>query len=226
MVKKNVQGQTPHKLVGGLTPNKSGILVVYKQPGLSTFDLVRAHKRENSFKGKIGHSGTLDPFARGAVLLLLGEATKKFADLQKLPKTYLAGIRLGWQSTTGDPAGAFKKVSDAKPTMQEIKNVLQGFLGKQNQQIPAFSAAKYHGTPLYKLALQGKAPQKEKQIEIYDIKLLAYKYPLLTIEVKCSSGTYIRQIAEDIGKCLKTGAFLYFLQRAAIGNYSLKNTEC
>lgn len=200
------------------------IIPIYKPVGLSSFDLIRKYKREHNFKGKIGHGGTLDPFACGLVLLLLGKATKEFDEIKKWHKTYLAGLRLGSTSTTGDPAGeitASLKAKDTITTKVQIEKVIQGFIGEIDQQIPAYSAAKYKGQPFYKLAKQGKAPNRSKKVNIKNIEIIAYKYPFLTLRVTVSGGTYIRQLAEDIGKELDIGAYLYYLERQSIGKFSI-----
>ncbi len=202
------------------------ILAVFKPVGFSSYDLIRVFKKQTSFKGKIGHAGTLDPFAQGVVLLLLGKATKQFDEIKTWPKTYLAGLRLGASSTTGDPAGEIVSQSNpAKPLKNEVENVLKGFVGETVQQVPAFSAAKHQGQPLYKLARKGKFIEKSKKVVIDKIDLIVYKYPLLTIRVKCSGGTYIRQLAQDIGQKLNTSAYLYFLERESVGSFTLKQAK-
>jgi tRNA pseudouridine55 synthase len=165
------------------------IAPIYKPVGLSSYDLIRKFKKDNDYSGKIGHAGTLDPFAAGLVLLLLGKATKKFNEINKWDKTYLAGLRLGAVSNTGDPEGQIKQISDKKPTLDQIKKSFKSFIGQINQKVPAYSAAKHQGSPLYKLARQGKKIEKSKMVEIKDIKLISYKYPLLSLEITCSSGT-------------------------------------
>lgn len=193
--------------------------------GYSTYDLIRTFKRETGFKGKIGHGGTLDPFACGVVLLLLGEATKKFEEIKSWEKVYVAGIRLGAKSSTGDIEGEIKSEAGAKePTRKEAEEILEGFLGEQEQRIPVFSAAKFEGKKFYELAREGKnVPERSKKVEIKKIELLNFKYPLLTIRVSSSGGTYIRQLAEDIGEKLKCGGFLYFLEREKVGDYGIKD---
>ena len=194
------------------------ILPVYKPCGFSTYDLIRIYKR--NYKGKIGHAGTLDPFAHGVVLILLGEATKRFDEIKKWEKTYVAGIKLGSTSTTLDPEGTIKNISSKEASKAEIQNVLNSFIGRTKQKIPMFSAAKHKGLPLYKRALKGEKIEKSKNIEIRDINLLSYRYPFLTIRVFCSGGTYVRQLAQDIGNDLKTGAYLYSLERESVGKFN------
>lgn len=208
------------------------ILPVYKPIGLSTFDLIRRYKRENNLPArsrgsasKIGHAGTLDVFADGLVLLLLGTATKDFDQFQTYPKTYRAAIRLGASSTTLDIEGNLtNQKNPPRPDREIIEAVLKEFIGTINQSVPAFSAAKHQGQPLYKLARQGRAaPAKSKPVTIHALQLLAYKYPLVTLEATVSSGTYIRQLTYDIFKKLDLDSFLFALTRTAIGPFSLKN---
>ena len=199
------------------------ILPVYKLTGFSSHDMVRIFKKQNDFKGKVGHAGSLDPFACGVVLLLLGDSTKKFDEIRKWPKTYLAGLRLGAVSTTGDPAGKIEIVSEASATLGQIEKALPKFVGKIQQRVPAYSAAKHKGQPLYKLARQGKTVDKAKQVEIISIETLIYKYPFLTLRIKCLGGTYIRQLAQDIGEELGIGAHLYYLEREAVGSFNRKD---
>lgn len=202
------------------------ILPVIKPKGISTYDVIREYKRKTGFKGKIGHAGTLDPFATGVVLLLFGKATKRFDEIRTWKKVYLAGVSLGAVSTTGDPEGDVTPVSSKKPDEKEIKKVLQNFVGETEQRIPAFSAAKHKGVPLYKLARQGKTVKKSKKVHISKIEFVDYKYPLLTIRVVCYGGTYIRQLAQDIGEQLKTGAFLQSLDREAVGRFDKGDKIC
>ncbi len=201
------------------------ILPVYKFSGSSTYDLVRVFKRETGFKGKIGHGGTLDPFACGVVLLLLGGATKKFEEIKNWEKVYVAGVRLGAKSSTGDIEGEMKAETGAKkPDKKAIEEVLKDFLGEQEQKIPAFSAAKFEGKKFYEIARANQSvPERSKKINIKKIELLSFNYPLLTIRVSSSGGTYIRQLAEDIGEKLGCGGFLYFLEREKVGEYGIKD---
>jgi len=189
--------------------------IVNRQTGLPTV----------ANKAKVGHAGTLDPFATG--LLIVGierEATKRLDDFKNLPKTYIAKIKLGAVSDTQDSTGNISKKSSKKPTTKEIEKVLKSFIGKQEQLPPMYSAKKIKGKKLYELARKGiEIERKPNEIEIYDIKLLEYSHPIIKIEVSCSTGTYIRTLANDIGETLKTGAYCDELERTKIGNYSVKD---
>lgn len=197
------------------------ILPVYKPIGLSSYDMIRIFKKERNFQGKIGHGGTLDPFACGVLLLLLGEATKKFEEIKKWQKVYLAGLRLGATSSTGDPEGEIKTMMiEKKPSLKEIKKTISLFEGEILQKVPQKSAAKYKGKPLYQIK---EKIEKKKKVFIEKIEVINYKFPLLTLRVFSGGGVYIRQLAEDIGEKLKCGAFLYFLEREKVGPYSKKD---
>lgn len=196
-------------------------------------------------KIKVGHAGTLDPFATGLLIVGIGrEATKRLDEFKNMPKIYETEIMLGATSNTQDSTGIItpfisplkntlcnkNKLKNLSPTTKiitpskkQIKKFLQEFLGKQKQIPPMFSAKKINGKKLYELAREGKEiERKASLIEIYKIKLLKYKYPHLKIRVKCSAGTYIRTLANDIGEKLQTGAYCNELTRTQIGKYKLK----
>lgn len=202
------------------------ILPVFKPPGFSTFDLIRIFKEKTNFKEKIGHGGTLDPFAIGLVLLLLGKATKKFEKIKKWKKVYLAGLRLGAVSSTGDIEGEIKiREEKRRISRKEVERILKSFEREIEQKVPPFSSAKLKGRPFYLLARRRKKiPLRKKKVKIFKIELVYFKWPFLTIRISCSGGTYIRQLAEDIGEKLKCGAFLYFLLREKIGPFDLKDS--
>lgn len=209
-------------------------LLINKPTGWTSFDAVNfirkiARAKSGQKKIRVGHAGTLDPFATGLLIVGVGrEATKKLDEFKSLPKTYVATIRLGATSTTGDPTG---KITVTPPSPSPllrggVKKILKSFVGKQLQTPPMFSAKKIAGQKLYELARQGKVVERQpSEIEIYKIKLLDYAYPNLKIEVSCSTGTYIRTLAEDIGKKLGPGAYCVELVRTKIGKYKLKNAE-
>jgi tRNA pseudouridine55 synthase len=202
--------------------SSNGILLVNKPVALSTFDLIRKFKKESGFTGKIGHAGTLDVFAHGLIVLLFGDATKRFDDLQEMNKEYLAQVRLGYSTKTLDIEGDFvgSEIAD-KSAGSDIEKVLPNFLGNQNQQTPVYSATKFSGKPMYKLARRGEFPRLARTISVEAIELLAYKYPLVNLRIVCSSGTYVRQLTYDIFKSLRHESFLFGLQRVKIGEYTL-----
>jgi tRNA pseudouridine55 synthase len=203
------------------------IVPVMKPIGFSTYDLVRVFKREAEFKDKIGHGGTLDPFATGVALLLLGKATARFEEIRSWTKVYLAGIRLGATSSTQDITGSITQISSAdfsKMEKKDIEQALAGFVGKFEQKVPPYSAAKHKGVPMYKLARQGiEIPEKSKTVEIFSIELIYFRPPILTCRVFCAGGVYIRQLAQDLGEKLGVGGFLYHLEREKVGDYGLQD---
>ncbi len=204
------------------------ILNVYKPPGPTSHDIVDQVRKLTGEK-RVGHAGTLDPFAEGVLIVLVGkEATKRQNEFLKMDKTYVTTIRLGATSDTDDLTGNIKKQkSNIKNTYQKskIQDILKSFIGEINQVPPIYSAIKIKGKKAYELARSGEKPQlKPKKITIYDIKLLEYTWPHLEIEIKCASGTYIRALARDIGQKLETGAYVEKLTRTAVGKFTVKTS--
>lgn len=205
---------------------KKGIYSIYKPKGVSSYDIIRILKKTFNIKEKIGHGGTLDPLAKGVLIILIGkDFTKKFTELGKKEKEYIAEIYLGQKSNTYDDAGKKTKINiKQKPTLKKIKEVLNKFRGIILQTPPIFSAVKIKGKPAYWYARKNiNIKIKPKKVEIKDIKILKYKWPILKIKVVTGGGTYIRSLANDIGKKLKTGAFLKNLTRTRVGDFLLKN---
>ena len=207
------------------------IILVDKPAGISSFGVVakirRELKEEFGHKIKVGHTGTLDPFATGLLILLSGKMTKKSNEFLKLDKIYEAELKLGFVSSTGDPEGEIQQYSDNLcPKRKTVESVLRSFTGKITQTPPRFSAIKINGERAYKLARKGadfEIPSRE--VEIYSIEILDYSYPTLKIRCHVSSGTYIRTLAEDIGKKLGTGAYLTALRRTKIGDYHIEDAK-
>ena len=209
-------------------------ILINKPISWTSFDVVayirnrlRAADPEKK-KIKVGHAGTLDPFATGLLIVDVGrEATRNIDGFKALPKTYVATIHLGAVSDTLDSDGAIKE-SDlsgkTRPDFSQIEKTLQSFLGPQKQTPPMYSAKKIGGKRLYTLARQGIEVKREPvDIEIYDLKLVEYSWPLLKIEVKCSAGTYIRTVADDLGQKLEVGAYCEELARTRIGDYRVED---
>lgn len=202
------------------------IIFVDKPAGMTSFGAVARVRRilsqREGHKVKVGHTGTLDPFATGLLILLAGKATKKAPELTKKDKAYEATIRLGEVSTTGDPEGEITKTGAKMPTSEEIAEVLKRFIGKIEQKPPIFSAIKINGQRAYKLARKGQEVEMpSRTVEIYDIEQISYSEPVLQIRTHVSSGTYIRTLAEDIGKALGCGAYCSALRRTQIADYKL-----
>ena len=208
---------------------KQDIILIDKPAGLSSFGVVARVRRHLSMeagkKVKVGHTGTLDPFATGLLILLANKATKLSNQFLKLDKWYEATICLGKTSTTGDPEGEITDQHvEVIPTFEEVKTVVSKFVGKIMQTVPVFSAVKINGQRAYQLARRGEAvSMPTRQIEIYAIEILSYNYPELVIRTHVSSGTYIRTLGEDIGKTLGVGAYLTALRRTRVGDYQIKN---
>lgn len=203
------------------------IIYVDKPSGMSSFGVVARVRRllseREGHKVKVGHTGTLDPFATGLLILLAGKATKKAPELTKLDKVYEATIRLGATSSTGDPEGEIT-IADKKPEIprEKIIETLAQFVGEIEQTPPAFSAIKINGQRAYKLARAGKAVEMPKRkVTIYELELLDYTSPFLKIRTHVSSGTYIRTLAEDIGEALGCGAYTTELRRTKIADYDI-----
>ena len=206
------------------------ILLIDKPPGMTSFGVVarlrRVLSKQEGKKVKVGHTGTLDPFATGLMIIVTGRMCRRAMEFTKLDKWYEAEIILGTESTTGDPEGELSRISGKKPDEGEIKQVLQKFTGKIEQTPPAFSAVKVNGRRAYQLARAGKKVDIPKRtITIYALELIGYDYPVLKLRTHVSSGTYVRSLAADIGKELKTGAYCQNLRRIKIADYDVKNAR-
>lgn len=188
-----------------------------------TEPLVVPHKRT---RVKVGHTGTLDPFATGLMILVIGKECKNAQKYSKLDKTYEATIVIGKISTTGDPEGEITDVSTQEPTRQQVEAALKKFVGNLTQIPPSFSAIKINGQRAYKLARKGeKVVMPSRTVTIYSLELLDYTYPKLKIRTRVSSGTYIRTLAEDIGTTLGTGAYCSQLRRTAIAEWLVEKAQ-
>lgn len=202
-----------------------GMYAFYKPKGITSHDLVGKVRRLTASQ-KVGHGGTLDPFASGVLVIGIGqEYTKQLGVvLHETKKTYKALIHLGATSTTDDPEGEIVQ-QDVKeiPDFKKVKEVLQLFECEILQVPPAFSAIKQKGKRAYALARQGKTINLEpRKVVIEKIKILRYEYPIVEIEVICQSGVYVRALARDIGKALGTGAYCKELERTRVGEYAIE----
>jgi tRNA pseudouridine55 synthase len=199
----------------------NGLLLVDKPHGITSFDVIRRLRRQTGVK-KIGHAGTLDPLATGLMLMLFGTACKQAMSLTKLDKRYLAEVRLGANSTTGDVEGEKLPVSDRIPSEAEVTAALEQFRGEITQTPSIYSAIKINGQEAYKYARAGRTvDMPSRQVTVYELKLISYVYPVIQLEAKVSSGTYIRSLAADLGGVLATGAYLSGLVRTEVGEYWL-----
>jgi len=198
-----------------------GVLLLDKPAGISsTQALAKAKWLLNAEKA--GHTGTLDPFATGLLPLCFGEATKFASDLLDADKTYEATIRLGITTTTGDPEGDVLETREVNVQRAQIEVVLDRFRGPIDQIPPMYSALKRDGKPLYAYAREGKTLEREaRAVTIHALELISFTSPDIQIRVRCSKGTYIRVLGEDIGRSLNTGAYLVLLRRVGAGNLSI-----
>lgn len=206
------------------------IILVDKPTGISSFGVVARVRRyltkQAGRKIKVGHCGTLDPFATGLLILVSGKNTKRAGEFSGLDKEYEATIYLGARSSTGDPEGEIEQVSDRQPSLSEIEKVIREFVGKVTQTPPVFSAIKINGRRAYQLARQGREiDMPSRQVTIYDINIESYIYPYLIIKTKVSSGTYIRSLAQDIGEALGVGAYTTQLRRLSVGEYNVSEAK-
>ncbi len=204
--------------------------MIDKTAEMTSFGVVARIRRvlteQNGKKTKVGHTGTLDPFATGLMILVVGKECKNAEKYSKLDKTYQATIRLGQTSTTGDPEGEITDISDVKPNRADIELTLKKFTGKITQSPPIFSAIKIGGQRAYKLARKGeKIEMPKRQVTVYNIELIDYSYPEIRIKARVSSGTYIRSLAEDIGTSLGTGAYCNQLRRTEIAKWNVKDAQ-
>jgi tRNA pseudouridine55 synthase len=214
------------------------LLNINKPSGITSHDVVDK-VREITGERRVGHAGTLDPFATGVLIVGIGrESTKKLGNISKnTEKEYIATLELGKISSTGDLEGVVKDVGLPSkgrvrhPKVEElevsqIKEVLESFKGKILQRPHKYSAVKIKGEPAYKKARRGEDFEiPEKEVEIKEIEILEYNPPYLTIRVVCGGGTYIRSLAEDIGKKLSTGAYLTELTRTRVGGYKIEDSQ-
>ena len=209
---------------------QDGVILIDKPAGITSFGIVARVRsfltRKYEKKIKVGHTGTLDPFATGLMILVIGKECKNAEKYSKLDKVYEATIILGKTSSTGDPEGEIVDVSKNQPTSEDIKASLVKFTGTITQTPPIYSAIKINGQRAYKLARRGEdVKMPEREVEIYGIDLIDYKYPELKIRTHVSSGTYVRSLAEDIGKDLGIGAYCGQLRRVSIGRWSIDEAE-
>jgi tRNA pseudouridine55 synthase len=201
----------------------NGIINLDKPAGISSAAAVSRVKRLLPRGVKIGHAGTLDPFATGVLLLLIGAATKSCEKLMDQPKQYEATIKLGATSETLDPTSP-EIVDPAAVAVarRDVEESLRKFIGEIEQMPPVYSALKIGGRPAYARAREGEeVALQPRRIRIYGIELLTYDWPILKIRVDCGRGTYIRSLARDIGEAVGTTGYLTELRRTRVGRFSV-----
>jgi tRNA pseudouridine55 synthase len=205
---------------------EDSVLLFDKPAGMTSFGVVarvrRVLSQQLGKKAKVGHTGTLDPFATGLMIIVTGKECRNAMSYSKLDKVYEATFRLGQTSSTGDPEGDLTNVSDLRPTKDAIEAALKQFRGEIKQRPPIFSAIKINGRRAYDMARKGEAVEiPERQVTVFSLELLEYSYPDVRIRTHVSSGTYIRSLAVDIGAMLGTGAYCAELRRTKVAEYDV-----
>jgi tRNA pseudouridine55 synthase len=200
----------------------NGIIVIDKPKDISSAKVVASVKKALN-AAKVGHAGTLDPFAEGVLVCCVNQATRLAGFLLHGPKKYVAVLKLGEERDTQDITGEIVAARDPSGLSREaIQNAFESFKGAIEQQPPVYSALKHMGTPLYRLARSGRPVQKPpRRVDIYDISVTRIELPFVGFEVACSAGTYIRALGADIGKSLGCGGCLHELQRVASSGFEL-----
>ena len=210
-----------------------GIVLIDKPANMTSFGVVarirRVLSQQIGKKAKVGHTGTLDPFATGLMILVTGKECKNASVYTKLDKVYEATFYLGKTSSTGDPEGEISQFESGKVRKLESKDIetaLKHFTGEITQRPPIFSAIKINGRRAYDLARKGeKIDMPEREVTIYSLDLISYNYPLLKVRAHVSSGTYIRTLCIDIGAHLGVGAYCTQLRRTSIGKWSIDEAK-
>ena len=203
----------------------SGVLLLDKPAGMSSNTAVQKVRRLFS-RSKGGHTGTLDPLATGLLPICLGEATKFSNSLLEADKSYQAQVRLGWRSTTGDAEGKLTEEPVPEFGDAELGAAVTALTGEIEQRPPMYSALKMQGQPLYALARKGMEVERpSRKVHIHRLDVTREPGGILSMSVTCSKGTYIRVLAEDLGKRLGGGAYLTALRRTAIGNIDVADAS-
>lgn len=203
----------------------SGILLVDKPEGPTSHDVVSAVRRAVGIR-RVGHAGTLDPFASGLLILLLGQATRLSEYLLRLEKSYVARVRLGFETTTADPEGEIvgEPLDVGRVTREGILDALAAFQGEIDQEPPVYSAKKVRGEAAHRRVRRGEEVRlRTSRVTVHEIALGELALPELEFRVCCSAGTYIRSLARDLGRALGVGGHLTALRRTAIGSFSASN---
>jgi len=203
-----------------------GVLNVLKPPGMTSHDVISFLRRELKMK-KIGHAGTLDPQAVGVLPLCVGQATRLIEFLIHQDKEYLCEMTLGITTVTQDAWGEVVQTCDYDPlTLEEVASKIPQFIGTFTQTVPAYSAVKVEGIPLYKRTRLGmKTKTLSRQVLVYNLDLIKYEPPRLTFVIKCSKGTYVRTICHDWGQALGVGGHMSFLLRTKVGSFTLNDSK-
>ncbi len=203
---------------------KEGIMGVYKPKGPTSHDIINRLRAITGIR-KIGHAGTLDPLARGVLVIGIGaEATKQLHTVVQSEKEYMAVMRLGMISATDDGEGPLQKIlmtNNHYPKQQDIEEIISRFMGKIEQTPPAYSALKMQGMPAYARVRRGEQIiMKPRTVEIKELEIISYAWPDIALRVVTGPGVYIRALARDIGAALGCGAYLADLERTRVGQFT------
>lgn len=209
---------------------QDSVLLIDKPAGMTSFGVVarirRVLSKQAGKKVKVGHTGTLDPFATGLMIIVTGKECRNAMHYTKLDKVYEATFILGEVSSTGDPEGEIQAVSQREPSEHAVIAALKQFTGDITQRPPIFSAIKINGQRAYKLARDGKPVEMpERTVTVHALELIEYTYPTLKVRTHVSSGTYIRSLAADIGATLGTGAYCSELRRTRIRDWAVQDAK-
>jgi tRNA pseudouridine55 synthase len=202
----------------------SGVLVVDKPVGLTSHDIVQIIRRGTGIR-RAGHTGTLDPRASGVLVILIGPAVRLSEFVSASDKRYQATIRLGNSTDTYDSEGKFTSSAPVEDISEDrFNSILQTFVGEMEQVPPPYSAVKVKGRKAYEMAREGEEVELAPRIvHVYSLEILEWDAPEVVVDVYCSSGTYVRSLANDLGKALGTGAYLVGLRRTKSGRFSLRD---
>ncbi|MFC2053832.1 tRNA pseudouridine(55) synthase TruB [Chloroflexota bacterium] len=202
----------------------SGVLVVDKPTGMTSHDVVQVVRRGTGIR-RAGHTGTLDPRASGVLVILIGPAVRMSEFVSASDKRYQATIRVGSSTDTYDSEGTItNQTSDIDVSEEQFNEILQQYTGEIEQVPPPYSAVKVKGRKAYEMARRGEEVElKPRIINVYSLEVLEWDPPESVIDVYCSSGTYVRSLANDIGKALGTGAYLVGLRRTKSGRFTLRD---
>ncbi|HBR15363.1 MAG TPA: tRNA pseudouridine(55) synthase TruB [Candidatus Omnitrophica bacterium] len=202
----------------------NGIVIVNKRSGMTSHDVVQEVRKKLGMR-RVGHAGTLDPLATGVLIILLGKSTKLFDQFVKFDKAYRATLILGVTTTSADVQGeVLQKQSYEHITRKQIEEAFKNFVGEIDQVPPMVSAVKVGGVKLYQLARKGiEIERQPRKIRIDCLKLEDVSLPHVKFYLECSKGTYVRQLADDVGKMLGCGACISQIERTRVGNFCIED---
>ena len=204
---------------------KEGILIINKPGGITSHDVVSRVRRKFDMR-QVGHAGTLDPLATGVLIILLGKSTKLFDQFVAFDKSYRATLKLGLKTTTADIMGkTIQEKTSEGIDENRVKEVFTQFVGDIEQKPPMVSAVKHKGERLYKIAWAGKEVERvARKVRIDELRILKFNAPAVEFFMSCSKGTYVRQLAEDVGEILGCGACISQIERTRVGRFDIKDS--